>query len=60
MPLVEACEAIERGDATVEGLLAEIATLQQHLRAMRFNPGAATGPEAPPGSAPAAQPKPAA
>lgn len=60
VPLVEACEAVEAGTVTVSELLAEIETLQTHLRGMRFSQDAATKPAAPPGSAPAAQPKPAA
>jgi two-component system sensor histidine kinase EvgS len=60
VPLVEACEAVEAGSVTVSELLAEIETLQTHLRGMRFSLEATTEPEARPGSAPAAQPKPAA
>jgi two-component system sensor histidine kinase EvgS len=59
-PLVEACEAVETGQATLAALLAEIETLQRHLRAMRFSPGSTSEPGAPRGSAPAARPKPAA
>lgn len=58
--LVDRCEAMERGEATLQGLLAEMAGLQQHLRGMTFSPEGRAGRAAPLGSAQAARPKPAA
>lgn len=58
--LVQRCEATERGEAPLQGLLAEMARLQQHLRGMAFSPEGSAGRGAPRGSAPAARPKPAA
>lgn len=59
-PLVECCEAMERGEGTVARLLTEIERLQRHLRTMTFNQAVEDVPVALEARASAARPKPAA